>query len=68
MSDWQARLPKAALLTIQWRWDWRFCYFARFRLANSIRWQLGPITLTHRAPWLEGVARSIHPHLFTGSK
>lgn len=56
------RLPKAKLLQIEWSTG--ASYFARFRLANALRWQIGRLTITHRAPWLAHVARAHHPHLF----
>ena len=59
------KLPKAKLLSIEFGGYYRQPYFARFRLANAIRWQLWGICITHRAPWLEDSARKLHPHLFS---
>lgn len=55
------QLPRAAILRIRWT---RQCYFAKFRLANAIRWQIGHLCIQHRAPWLEYSARALHPQLF----
>jgi hypothetical protein len=56
------QLPKAALLRAGL--SFRQFYFAKFRLANATRWQIGWVTITHRSPWLERSARALHPHLF----
>lgn len=57
-------LPKSKLISIEWRGCCRKPYWARFRGANFVRWQLGRVCITHRAPWLERSARNLHPHLF----
>lgn len=56
------RLPKANLISLSW--SWRYFYFARFRLANALRLQVGWLVIHLRAPWLEEVARVHYPHLF----
>ena len=56
------KLPKASLMTVHW--SWTCFYFARFRLANAIQFQVGWLTLIFRAPWLERSARALYPHLF----
>lgn len=56
------RLPKAPLIEFGWSWSW--FYFHKFRLANCIRWQIGWLTINHRAPWLEHSARALHPEVF----
>ena len=60
------RLPRASLLCVRWiTWPhWSRWYIARFRLANAIQYVVGPITIVHRAPWLERPARQLHPHSF----
>lgn len=65
-SEVYARLPKASLVSIMWNtWShYSRWYIARFRLANAYRYDIGPITILHRAPWIERSARQIHPHLF----
>lgn len=55
------KLPKAPIIRVGMS---RQGYFAKFRLANACRWQIGKVTITHRAPWLEHVARTYHPELF----
>jgi hypothetical protein len=55
-------LPKAALIQVEW--SWRFFYFAKHRLANAMRVQIGWLTLTWRMPWIEYVARVNHPECF----
>jgi len=60
--DWKKKLPVAKLMGFEW--SRHVSYWARFRLANAWRFQLGRLTITVRAPWLEGSARAIHPHLF----
>jgi hypothetical protein len=55
-------LPKARLIEVNW--SWRRFYFARFRLANAVRLQIGWLIVHHRTPWLEHSARAAHPHLF----
>ena len=56
------RLPKAKLFTAEW--SGRQSYFARFRLANAMRVQIGHICLIWRMPWLEHSARALHPEIF----
>ena len=58
------QLPKAKLIAIEFGGYYRNPYFAKFRMANCIRWQLWWVCIQHRAPYLEHVARQIHPHLF----
>lgn len=58
------RLPKARLLSIEWGGYYDKPYWARFRGANFMRWQLWCICVHHRMPWIEEVARINHPHLF----
>jgi hypothetical protein len=69
-SHVKQRLPKSNLLSVKWNmWShWSRWYVARFRLANAIRYDVGPITILHRASWLEGPARQLHPHLFGDKK
>ncbi|TIN83069.1 hypothetical protein [Mesorhizobium sp.] len=55
------QLPKAALFRAELG---RQFYFAKFRLANAVRWQFGWLAITHRAPWIEASARALHPDLF----
>jgi hypothetical protein len=59
------RLPKANLISIEFGGYHRNPYWAKFRGANFIRWQLWSVCIQHRAPWDEGLARMLHPHLFT---
>lgn len=59
----QKQLPKAAWLSLSF--DFKSFYFAKFRLANAARWQIGWVTVQHRLPWLERSARALHPQLFT---
>jgi hypothetical protein len=61
-TSWRRHLPKAPLLTFEW--SWKYFYFARFRLANCRRLQIGWLTVHVRAPYLEHVARVHHPYLF----
>lgn len=61
-DDWRRKVPKASLLTLEWTRG--YFYFARFRLANCWRLQIGCICVHVRAPYLEHVARIHHPHLF----
>lgn len=42
---------KAPLFSVEW--SWRYFYFAKFRLANAVRIQIGWLTIHTRAPWLE---------------
>ena len=56
------RLPKAKLFHVEW--TPRHSYLAKFRLANAMRVQLGPVCLVWRMPWLEHSAKALHPHLF----
>lgn len=56
------QLPKARLISLEW--SWRYFYFARFRLANAVRFQIGWLAILVRAPWLERSARALHPHLY----
>lgn len=60
------QLPKAELISVRWnQWShWTRWYVARFRLANSVRYDVGPVTILHRAPWMERSARQLHPHIF----
>lgn len=58
------KLPRARLFSFEFGGYYFEPYWAKFRGANFIRWQLGRVCITHRAPWLEAVARSNHPHLF----
>jgi hypothetical protein len=53
------RLPRASLFRAEW--DWRYFYFAKFRLANAMRVQIGWLVLIWRMPWLEHSARALHP-------
>lgn len=62
--DVRKKLPKAKLISFEIGGYYRKPYFARFRCANFIRWQLWCVCITHRAPWVERAARQIHPHLF----
>lgn len=56
------RLPKAMLFCAEW--TPRHSYFAKFRLANAMRVQVGPLCLVWRMPWLEHSARTLHPEVF----
>lgn len=56
------RLEKARLISFEW--SWRQFYFARFRLANAVRLQIGWLAVNMRAPWLEHSARQLHPEIF----
>ena len=56
------RLPKASLFRAEW--SWRPWYFAKFRLANAMRVQVGGLMLMWRMPYLEHVARVLHPEVF----
>jgi hypothetical protein len=58
------KLPKSKMIAVRWGGWYSKPYFARFRMANCIRWQLWWVCVEHRAPWLEHSARSLHPHLF----
>jgi len=60
------RLPKAGLLHFEWAPAVLRGrpLLQRNRLANAIRWRIGSLAVTHRAPWLPDVARATHPHLF----
>lgn len=58
-------LPKAKLLSV--KWSWRYFYFARFRLANALRLQIGWMTVEVRRPWLERSARTLHPECFSAA-
>ena len=58
------KLPKAKVLSVEWGGFYSKPYWARFRGANFMRWQLGRVCVTHRMPYIEHVARSLHPHLF----
>jgi len=58
------KLPKAKLLSIEIGGYHGSPYWARFRLANAVRWQLWWVCIEHRAPWLEHSARQLHPQLF----
>ncbi len=64
--DVRERLPKAPLL--QFEWSPAFfpgrALMQRNRLANCVRWRVGSLVFTHRAPWLPHAARANHPHLF----
>lgn len=61
MSEIVKRLPKAKLIRFAWG---KHFYFAKFRLANAVRLQLGWLVVEFRAPWLEHSARRLHPELF----
>jgi hypothetical protein len=62
--DQRRRLPKAKLLHVE-IWDRRMPrFFTRFRCANAVQWHVGRLVITHRAPWIEHVARSLHPEVF----
>jgi hypothetical protein len=52
------KLPKARLISLQW--SWRYFYFAKFRLANAVRFQVGWLVILVRAPWLEQSARALY--------
>jgi len=59
-------LPKASLFWVEWA-PARF-YFAKFRLANAMRVQVGWIAVSWRMPWLEHVARTLHPECFADTQ
>lgn len=61
MSDIRG-LPKAGL--ISFGWSFRYFYFARMRLANAMRVQIGWLSIMFRMPWLEFSARALHPERF----
>lgn len=56
------QLPKTRLIHLEWSWS--YFYVAKFRLANAVRLQVGWLTITLRAPWLEHSARVFYPRLF----
>lgn len=56
------RLPKAKMFSMEF--SRHQFYFAKFRLANAMRVQIGHLCLTWRMPWLEHSARALHPNLF----
>jgi len=58
------RLPKAKLFSVKWGGYNRKPYFAKFRGANFVRWQLWYICIVYRAPWQREIAEVLHPHLF----
>jgi len=58
------QLPKAKLFSIKLGGYYRKPYFAKFRGANFIRWQLWYVCVTHRAYWKKDVAINLYPHLF----
>lgn len=64
----RAKLPKAKLFSIKLGGYYWKPYWAKFRGANFIRWQLGRVCVTHRAPWIERSARANHPHLFRSAE
>lgn len=57
-----SELPKAPLIWLEW--SFRHFYFAKFRLANAIRLQVGWLVVNVRAPWLDHSARVLHPEHF----
>lgn len=57
------QLPKARMISFQW--SWRYFFFARNRLANAVRFQIGWLVILVRAPWLERSARALYPHLYS---
>lgn len=59
------KLPKAKWFTII-RSYYDKPYYARFRCANFVRWQIGKYCIVHRAPWLKESAIKLHPELFGG--
>lgn len=59
------QLPKSNLLKFE---IGRRFYFAKFRMANATKWQVGPIAVVHRSRWLERPARALYPQLFRGEK
>mgnify|MGYP000094275139 CR=1 FL=1 len=61
------KLPKARLLSIEIGGYFDAPYFAKFRCANFVRWQVGWICVQHRWFWHEDVARRSYPHLFKSS-
>lgn len=44
------------------RWSWRRPYFARFRLANAVQFQVWWMTIIVRAPWLDNSTRALYEH------
>lgn len=58
------KLPKAEWLRVEIGGYYDKPYYARFRGANFVRWQLWWVCVIHRAPWIEHVARQRYPHLF----
>jgi len=56
------RLPKVKQFSVEW--TPRHSYHAKFRLANAMRVQIGPLCLVWRMPWLDRSARALHPELF----
>lgn len=57
-------LPKARLFHVEIGGYLDKPYYAKFRCANFIRWQLWYVCVTHRWIWAEEVARRQYPHLF----
>ncbi len=60
--DQRRQLPKARWFRLSWSWRW--FYFTRFRCANFMRWQIGWLTVEHRMPYIEHVARQNYPEIF----
>jgi len=55
------KLPKAGLIHFEWG---SYSYFAKFRLANAMKVQIGRLSIVWRMPWLEHSARRLHPEVF----
>ncbi|WP_421359991.1 hypothetical protein [Agrobacterium rosae] len=59
--DQRKRLPKAGLIRFEWG---SYSYVVKFRFANSMKVQIGRLSIMWRMPWLKHSARRLHPELF----
>lgn len=57
----KAALPKAQWLRLGWSPVSRF---QKNRLSNAMRWSVWKFRIVYRMPYLEDVAKKLHPHLF----
>jgi hypothetical protein len=55
-------LPKAKLFWTRWNPSVR--KFSKFRNANAMFVWVGPLEIGWRMPWIEPVARQLHPEMF----
>ncbi len=59
------KLPRASLLRVKFSIEpW---YYAKFRLANAMRLQIGGLMIQFRMPWLPHVAKRLHPEIYARS-